>query len=87
MKRGRTSCNAVVAEILKKHCAKAVSAITDCTPLSAIGLDSLSFVAALVEIEETFGIEFELDELEFSAFKTAGGLLASVEQKRREINE
>ena len=66
---------------------KACSIKEDVTPeseLKLLSLDSLSFVGAIVEIEEIFSVEFEIDELSVSDWKTVEDIIKGVEKK---INE
>ena len=59
----------------------------DVTPeseLKLLSLDSLSFVGAIVEIEKIFSVEFEIDELSVSDWKTVEDIIKGVEKK---INE
>ena len=38
-------------------------------------------MGAVVEIEETFGIEFDIDELDVFGWTTAGDVVRAVEEK------
>ena len=49
--------------------------------MKVLSLDSLSFVNVVVELEETFEVEFELDELEVFDWKTVGDIVKAVEEK------
>ena len=51
-----------VAAIISKR--TAVENLKEDDPLTALGLDSLDLVEAMLEIEEEFGIEFANEEME-----------------------
>ena len=69
-----------VIKILKNACALPEE-ISEESELKLLSLDSLSFVGAVVEIEETFGIEFDIDELDVFSWTTAGDVVRAVEEK------
>ena len=46
-----------------------------------LGLDSLIIVDVLIQIEETFGIEFDESDLELQNLKTVKDLIQLVEKK------
>lgn len=69
-----------IIEILKNACALEEE-IAEESELKLLSLDSLSFIEALVKIEETFGIEFDICELNFNERKTAGDIIACAEKK------
>ena len=69
-----------IIEIIKKTCALNEDVTTE-SELKLLSLDSLSFVAVLVEIEEKFNIEFELDEILMSNWQTVGDVIKLVEVK------
>ena len=69
-----------VIKILKNACALPEE-ISEESELKLLSLDSLSFVGAVVEIEETFGIEFDIDELDVFGWTTAGDVVRTVEEK------
>jgi acyl carrier protein len=69
-----------VIKILKNACALPEE-ISEESELKLLSLDSLSFVGAVVEIEETFGIEFDIDELDVFGWTTAGDVVRAVEEK------
>lgn len=52
--------------------------ITADSKLSDIGLDSLSYMELIVEIEEMYGFEFEDDKLSFKGISTVGELIKYV---------
>lgn len=72
-----------VVEIIRNACAIDEEVTLDCE-LKLLSLDSLTFVSIVVELEEEFGIEFELDELDVFDWKTVGDIANSVEEK---VNE
>ena len=72
-----------VLGILRENCAGGELPRAE-SELSALNLDSLSFIAALVGIEEAFGVEFDAEELNMKDYETAGDLIAAVRRKKRE---
>ncbi len=69
-----------VWEILQNACALRED-ISETSELKMLSLDSLSFVGAVVELEEAFGISFDIDESGLFAWKTAGDVLDAVKEK------
>jgi acyl carrier protein len=53
--------------------------IDEASSLSGLGLDSLDVVDMCLDVEEKFGIQFEMEEL--AKFKTVGDLFQSIEAK------
>lgn len=51
----------IATEIIKKR--TSIENLTEEDKLSALGLDSLDLVEAMIEIEEAFEIEFSNDEI------------------------
>ena len=70
--------------LLREHCALEEEEITPETPFESLSLDSLSFVALLVGLEKEFDMEFDDEELVFSAWTRAGDLEKRIEEKRHE---
>jgi len=70
-------------ECLRRHLrlAKPVS-IDYTTELAQLGLDSMTAVALLLDMEKTFGIRFPDDMLVEGTFRTAGGLKDAVQKLR-----
>jgi acyl carrier protein len=64
-------------ELLAEHLGQAPESITANSTFEALGVDSLDTVELLMELEEHFGIEIELDE----KVTTVGELVAFVEKK------
>jgi acyl carrier protein len=52
--------------------------------LAQLGLDSMTAVAVLLDMEKTFGIRFPDDMLVEGTFRTAGNLKKAVEQLRQQ---
>ena len=52
--------------------------------MKLLSLDSLTFVNIVIEIEDMYGIEFEIDELGIFDWKTVGDIIDSVEEKLNE---
>lgn len=72
-----------VVEIIRSACAIDEEVTLD-SELKLLSLDSLTFVSIVVELEEEFGVEFELDELGVFDWKTVEDIANSVEKK---VNE
>ena len=56
-----------------------VSKLTVNDELKALGLDSLDLVEVSMEIEEEFGIQFEMEDI--AQFNTLGDVLRIIESK------
>lgn len=69
-----------IIEIIKNNCALE-ERITAETLLKELSLDSLSFVSVIAELEDAFGIEFELEELNMEEWESAEDLIKAVEEK------
>ena len=69
-----------VVEIVKNACAINEEVTLD-SELKLLSLDSLTFVGVVMDLEEEFGIEFEVDELDILDWKTVGDIAKSVEEK------
>lgn len=69
-----------VVEIVKNACAINEEVTLD-SELKLLSLDSLMFVGVVIDLEEEFGIEFEVDELDILDWKTVGDIAKSVEEK------
>lgn len=55
--------------------------ITEKSKINELSIDSLSFVEALVRIEDEFGIEFDIDETAELYSSTAGEFYRLIEEK------
>lgn len=69
-----------IIEIIRNACALPEE-INEDSELLTLSLDSLSFVGAVVETEEEFGIEFDIDELNFLDFPRVGDFIRITEKK------
>lgn len=69
-----------IIEIITKNCALE-ERITGGSILKELSLDSLSFVEVLAEIEDAFGIEFELEELNMEEWEKVDDVIKAVEEK------
>lgn len=69
-----------IIEIVLSACALKEEA-DERTELKNLSLDSLSFVSVIVKLEDAFGIEFELEELNIDEWKNVGDLIKAVEEK------
>lgn len=75
-----TAMKEKIISSIRKGCALE-EAVSPESELKALSLDSLSFVAVLVAIEEEFQIEFELDELDMGAWNTVADVIKAAEEK------
>ena len=71
-----------VIGLIRKHCMIYEKNITEKTQLKNISLDSLSFIAMLVELESLFKIEFESSEWNLDHWNTVGELINAVREKK-----
>lgn len=56
--------------------------ITGATDISSLGINSLNFLRIIVEIEETFDVEFDDNELNFDYFSTIDSVITLIEGKK-----
>lgn len=71
-----------IIRIVRETCALE-EAVTAESRLRELSLDSLSFISALVQIEDETEIEFEIEELNMDGWETVGDLIKAVEEKGR----
>lgn len=71
--------NEKIIEIIKKNCALD-DEITIDSELKLLSLDSLTFVTILVEIEELYNIEFDIEKLDIKSWNTVIDLIKEVEK-------
>ena len=71
-----------IIRIVREACALE-EAVTEDSRLKELSLDSLSFISALVQIEDETEIEFEIEELNIDGWETVGNLIKAVEEKGR----
>ena len=71
--------NEKIIEIIKKNCALD-DEITIDSELKLLSLDSLTFVTILVEIEELYNIEFDIEKLDIKSWKSVNDLIKEVEK-------
>ena len=69
-----------IIRIVREACALE-EAVTAESRLRELSLDSLSFISALVQIEDETEIEFEIEELNMDGWETVGDLIKAVEGK------
>lgn len=55
--------------------------IDQATKLSELGVNSVSFMKVIVWAEESFGIEFDDDNLDYKKFGCVGDLITVIEQQ------
>jgi len=72
-------------EVLRRHLRRAKpSGINYDVDLVQLGLDSMTAVAVLLDIEKTFGIRFPDDMIVEGTFRTAGRLKEAVQKLREQ---
>ena len=71
-----------IIRIVREACALE-EAVTEDSRLKELSLDSLSFISAVVQIEDETEIEFEIEELNMDGWETVGDLIKAVEEKGR----
>ena len=71
--------NEKIIEIIKKNCALDDEITLD-SELKLLSLDSLTFVTILVEIEELYNIEFDIEKLDIKSWNTVIDLIKEVEK-------
>jgi acyl carrier protein len=70
-------------EVLRRHLRSAkTDSINYEVELAQLGLDSMTAVAVLLDMEKTFGIRFPDDMLVEGTFRTAGRLKEAVQKLR-----
>ena len=70
-----------IISIIKEFCALGEEITID-TYISDLSLDSLSFISIIVEIEDTFNIEFDIETLDIKAWNTVGDIIEYVMRER-----
>ena len=71
-----------ILRILRENCALPEEEVFESSVLSELSLDSLSFIDALVKIEEISGIEFDMEELDLARWERVEDIIRSVEEKK-----
>ena len=69
-----------IIEIIKNQCALEEN-VTPESLLKELSLDSLSFVSVILELEDTFKVEFDLEELNIEEWERAEDIIRAVEEK------
>lgn len=72
-----------IIAIIRNACALEEQ-VDENSELATLSLDSLSFVGVIVEMEEQFGVEFDIDELGVFDWKTVADIIKNVEEKLHE---
>ena len=72
-----------IMSIIRNACAIEEEVTID-SELKLLIIDSLTFVSIVVELEDEFGVEFEIDELDVFNWKTVKDIVDSVEDKLNE---
>lgn len=69
-----------IIEIIENACALDEDVRED-SELLTLSLDSLSFIGVLVDIEEAFSVQFELEELNMLDFARVSDVIRATEEK------
>lgn len=69
-----------VINIIRNACALNEE-VSENSELNTLSIDSLSFVNAIVELEEAFGISFDIDELNVAQWHTVTDIIHSMEER------
>jgi len=67
-----------VAGVLARHLRRVPHGNWSTVPLADLGLDSMTAIEVVVDVEETFGVEFPEELLVRETFETLGSLEAAV---------
>ena len=78
----RTQVQKILAENLPE--VKPDEALPDSAPLFYLGLSSLNAVSLVLGLEDAFGFQFELDEIDFQRFRSVGDVVTLVQEKLEE---
>ena len=66
-----------IISIIKEFCALKEDITID-TQISDLSLDSLSFISIIVEIENLYNIEFDIETLDIKTWNTVGDIIEYV---------
>lgn len=72
-----------VIELIKDNLALDEEVDID-TPLKSLSLDSLSFINLIVQIEETYDIDFSFDELDIKKWNNVNDFIQTIKEKLNE---
>ena len=72
-----------VIELIKDNLALDEEVDID-TPLKSLSLDSLSFINLIIEIEETYDIDFSFDELDIKKWNNVNDFIQTIKEKLNE---
>ena len=70
-----------IISIIKEFCALKEDITID-TQISDLSLDSLSFISIIVEIENLYNIEFDIETLDIKTWNTVGDIIEYVMRGR-----
>ena len=80
MERKLEMSNKIIS-IIKEFCALKEDITID-TQISDLSLDSLSFISIIVEIENLYNIEFDIETLDIKTWNTVGDIIEYVMRGR-----
>lgn len=72
-----------VIELIKDNLALDEEVDID-TPLKSLSLDSLSFINLIIQIEETYDIDFSFDELDIKKWNIVNDFIQTIKEKLNE---
>lgn len=78
-----------IVEIIRRACEATGSLPTEESRFDELGIDSLSFIELIVELEDSYGVCFENDELNIYGYDTVHDFINIVERhiKNKKIND
>ena len=76
-----------IIEIILSACAAGEDYADENMPLNELSLDSFSFVSIIVKLEDEFGIEFDVDDLNIAKWENVKDVISAVEIKTNEKAE
>ena len=72
-----------IIELIRNFCAIEEN-IDEKTKLSHLSLDSLTFISIIVNLEDEFQIEFDIDDLNMKNWEEVQNIIETVEEKCNE---
>lgn len=72
-----------VIELIKNNLALDEEVDID-TPIKSLSLDSLSFINLIIQIEETYDIDFSFDELDIKKWNNVNDFIQTIKEKLNE---
>lgn len=76
-----------IQAIVRDHLPKGVDALPENADLFAYGLDSMALISMIVELEEKFAFQFDLEDLRLERFSTIDCIATLVRSKPSRISD